>query len=110
MRLVAWLRRVWAHHRWVRRVATVTLALAVGLPLLVLALGVGPGLLVPDGLKPVDRAKQLTEERRTLVAVLVATGGAISLWYTHRRHALEESTNRTERFSKAIEQLGDGSL
>ena len=65
-------------------------------PALILALAVGPGLLVPDGLEGIEQAQQLTEERRTLVGLLVAVGGGVSLWYTHRRHALEENTNRTE--------------
>jgi uncharacterized protein YjbI with pentapeptide repeats len=62
-----------------------------------------------DGLSPVDRVKAVTEERRSMLALLAAIGAAIGLYYTHLRHELDRDSNRTDRYTKAVEQLGHDS-
>ena len=75
-----------------------------------LTLWLVPPALVPESGLSVEAAARIElEERRTLIAALVAVGGAISLSYTHRRHALERDANRTDRFTSAVEQLGHDS-
>jgi uncharacterized protein YjbI with pentapeptide repeats len=69
-----------------------------------------------DLLTPAERAKQVTEERRSLLALLAAVGAAIGLYYTHLRHQLDRDSsqlsrdsNFTDRYTKAVEQLGHDS-
>jgi hypothetical protein len=62
-----------------------------------------------EGLGGADRVKAITEERRTILALLAALGAAIGLYYTHLRHELDRDSNRTDRYTKAVEQLGHDS-
>jgi uncharacterized protein YjbI with pentapeptide repeats len=73
-------------------------------------------MLLPDvlvnaaggrALKGGDRVGALTEERRTVLAGLAAIGAALTLWYTHQRQQLDRDSNRTDRYTQAVEQLGD---
>jgi hypothetical protein len=70
-----------------------------------------------DRLTAAERARQVTEERRSLLALLAAVGAAIGLYYTHLRHQLERESsqlsrdsNFTDRYTQAVEQLGHDSL
>ncbi|BDZ44041.1 hypothetical protein GCM10025865_33840 (plasmid) [Paraoerskovia sediminicola] len=63
------------------------------------------------------QAEELREERRTVLAGVAALGAAIGLFYTHQRHRLERASNelerdanRTDRYTKAVEQLGHESI
>jgi hypothetical protein len=62
-----------------------------------------------EDLEPVDRVKAVIEERRTVLAFLGVLGVAAGLYYTHLRHDLDRDSNRTERYTKAVEQLGHAS-
>jgi Pentapeptide repeats (8 copies) len=54
-----------------------------------------------------ELTKAVTEERRNVLAALAAIGAAFTLWYTHQRQELDRDANRTDRYTKAVEQLGD---
>ena len=57
-----------------------------------------------------DYVTLLTQTRQS---VLIALGGLIAgigLIYTHRRHQLDRDANRTDRYAKAVEQLGNDSV
>ncbi|TCN28616.1 pentapeptide repeat protein, partial [Kribbella orskensis] len=62
---------------------------------------------IDDQLPPIDRAKAISEERRSLLALLAATGAAAGLYYTHLRQQLDRDSNRTDRYTKAVEQTGN---
>jgi hypothetical protein len=69
-----------------------------------------PPLLVDQAGPPLEGAeltKALTDERRTVLAGLAAIGAALTLWYTHQRQELDRDANRTDRYTRAVEQLGD---
>lgn len=55
------------------------------------------------------RVSAITEERRTILAAFAAAGAGITLWYTHQRQKLDRDSNRTDRYTRAVEQLGDDS-
>ena len=92
----------------------------VGLVVLSLAVGVAVIYLVPPfvvdlsdragALTPDERVSAIIEERRSILALLAAIGAAVGIYYTHQRQQLDRDENRTERYSRAIEQLGHGSL
>ncbi|MFI5426550.1 hypothetical protein [Aeromicrobium sp. UC242_57] len=70
-----------------------------------------PLTLVPDlGLTPEQRADAVTQERRTLLAILGAFGAGLTLVYTHLRHLLERDANATGRYTEAVQQLGSDSM
>src|SRR5690242_14317487 len=89
------------------------IAFGIGVGCLVIAfLLLVPGWLADqssDSLSATDRAHVIVEERRTLLGVLAAVGAAATLWYTHQRQQLDRDANRTDRYTKAVEQLGDDS-
>jgi Pentapeptide repeats (8 copies) len=83
---------------------------------LVFAVWVLPSILTehPHIPKSADRHKAITDTRTGLVAVLAAIGAAGGLAYTARTYRLGQETYRlaregqiTDRFSKAVEQLGN---
>ena len=41
------------------------------------------------------------------MALFAGIGAAITLWFTAQRHQLDRDANRTDRYTKAVEQLGD---
>lgn len=87
--------------------------IAVAFAALVLYLAlfrVPPLLLASFRLEPAEYVVALREERRTVIALLAAVGAAVGLAYTHLRHKLQQDENRTERYSRAIEQLGHETL
>jgi hypothetical protein len=63
-----------------------------------------------NGLSLADRVKAVTEERRSILALLAAVGAAVTIYYTHLRHELDRDSNRTDRYTKAVEQLAHSSL
>ena len=67
---------------------------------------VGPGTDLDAG----ERAEALMNERRTLITLLVGVGAGIGLYYTAKRHELDRDANRTDRYTKAVEQLGHLSI
>jgi uncharacterized protein YjbI with pentapeptide repeats len=70
-----------------------------------------PDLIVASqGLTQAEIAKAKTEERRTVLALLAATGAGITLVYTHLRHMLDRDANITNRFSEAVGHLATTSL
>jgi hypothetical protein len=69
-----------------------------------------PALIVKYGgseMTAADRAMQATEERRSILALRAAIGAGPGLYDTHQRHQLERDGNRTDRYTKAVEQLGN---
>ncbi|WP_196802818.1 pentapeptide repeat-containing protein [Cryocola sp. 340MFSha3.1] len=61
---------------------------------------------VNTGLSAEQWAGAVSEERRSVLLVLGGLIAVISLYYTARRHALNEDSNRTDRYSAAIVNLG----
>ena len=57
-----------------------------------------------------DRVDAIIQERRTILATLAALGAGLGLYYTHLRHRLDQDSNRTERYTAAIEQLGHDNI
>jgi Pentapeptide repeats (8 copies) len=101
------MKRIWT--RGAGTALSVVLA-AAGIGAAVLALLLLPPWLVDQagaGLEGAELTKAVTEERRTVLAVLAAIGAAVTLWYTHQRQSLDRDANRTDRYTKAVEQLGD---
>ena len=57
-----------------------------------------------------DRYKAITDTRTGLVAAVVAAGAAGGLAYTARTYRLSREGQFTDRYSKAVEQLGHKEL
>jgi hypothetical protein len=100
--------------KWTRGgVATTALSVALAgaaIVAMVLALWLLPPWLVDQAgpeLEGAELTRAVTEERRIVLAGLVAIGAALTLWYTHQRQELDRDANRTDRYTKAVEQLGD---
>lgn len=53
---------------------------------------------------------QIGDARRTVLAMLVALGGAFSIWLAYDRHRLDRDANVTDRYAVAISQLGGENL
>jgi Pentapeptide repeats (8 copies) len=98
-----------------RRVQQMTLLLSLVLVLIAagwLLLQAPPWLVdrstgTAQPLSGLDRAKAVTEERRTVLALFAGIAGAVTLWFTAQRQQLDRDANRTDRYAKAVEQLGD---
>jgi uncharacterized protein YjbI with pentapeptide repeats len=56
-----------------------------------------------------ERLKATNDVRGTLVGFLVAVGAAGTLMYTARTYALNREGHVTDRYTKAVSQLGDNS-
>jgi hypothetical protein len=90
-----------------RALKVVILALAV-LLLAILVLWTVPGWLVSeDHLTEAQRLKAANDARTPLVGLLVAFGAAGTLYYTSRTYRLNADGHVTDRYSKAVDQLGD---
>jgi hypothetical protein len=105
---LAWLReRLRARRRVLRTVAAVLAAVAVagGVLLLVWAL---PSLLTRHPHIPgaVDRHKAITDTRTGLIALATALGAGAGLAYTARTYRLSREGHITDRYTKAVDQLG----
>ncbi len=67
-----------------------------------------PGWLVgEDHLTETERLKAANDARTPLVALLVAFGAAGTLYYTSRTYRLNADGAVTDRYSRAVAQLGD---
>jgi uncharacterized protein YjbI with pentapeptide repeats len=100
----------WRVARWVLLVAA--LVAVVG-GLLTLAIWVLPGVLVGPartGLAETDRLKALNDARSSLVTVvgglLLFTGALIGAYFTSRTIHVNRQGQITDRFTRAIDQLG----
>src|SRR3954447_15127780 len=60
--------------------------------------------------KSADRHKAITDTRTGLVAMLAAIGAAGGLIFTARTYRLSREGHITDRYSNAIEQLGNDKL
>jgi len=90
-----------------RPLALVYAALATA-GLVVLVVWVLPPYLTrhPAVSNPADRHKAITDTRTGLIAALAALGAAGGLAFTARTYRLGREEHVTDRYSKAIEQLG----
>jgi hypothetical protein len=62
------------------------------------------------GLKPVDRAAEIGRVRTSLLAVLAGGIGIVGAIYTGRTFALNRQGQITERFTRAVDQLGSSQI
>src|SRR3954466_2309887 len=76
-----------------------------------------PGQVATDGLKGKDRAEEVGRTRTAVLATLaglIAIVGAVFAGLTYRLnrqgHELDRADQITERFTRAIDQLGNESL
>ncbi len=85
--------------------ASVLLAVVV---VALLVLWAVPAWLTPSsGLTSVERLKAMNDVRAPLVALLVAFGAGVTLVYTARTYRLNHEGHVTDRYSKAVDQLGN---
>jgi hypothetical protein len=105
------LRKLQGQHRWfgsVFELILVLMALAVTLGLLWVALFLLPPRLVDDPeLSAKERADAQNGVRTVGVAALVAIGGVTTVLYTVRTFRLTQQSQLTERYTKAVAQLGE---
>jgi hypothetical protein len=86
----------------------VVAVLLVVLLLAFLVLSWVPSWLVEeDGLTAAQRLTAANDARTPLVALLVAFGAAGTLYYTSRSYRLNADGHVTDRYSRAVDQLGD---
>jgi hypothetical protein len=95
------------------------LAARVGISVLVLVLATGlaafvvkwaPELLARQGLSGKDEAEELGRVRTALLALLAGVLAAMGAYYTHRTFELNRAGQITERFTRAIDQLGSSQI
>ena len=60
----------------------------------------------PD-VSPADRLKAITDTRAALLAGLVGIGALGTFWLNGRTYRIAQRGHLTDRYSKAIEQLGN---
>jgi uncharacterized protein YjbI with pentapeptide repeats len=63
-----------------------------------------------EGLKPNEAAEERGRVRTALLAVVAGALAALGAYYTHRTFALNRAGQITERFTRAIDQLGNREL
>jgi hypothetical protein len=76
----------------------------------VLALWVLPALLTRQpsaGMTAAERLKAANDVRATVIAFLLAAGAGATSWFTARSYALNREGHVTDRYTKAVGQLGD---
>ena len=103
------LQRAWRH---VARRPLVSGLIVLGLLVALLVLDVLPALLVgpDDKLTTAERLKAENDVRTTLLQALVGGTLLAGLYFTARTFQLNREGQVTERFTRAIQQLGDKSL
>lgn len=86
------------------------------LPAVVIGAGVFlwllPALLTrhpSHGVTAVEHLKAVNDARGPLVAFLITIGAAGTLWFTGETYRLNREGHVTDRYTKAVGQLGDGS-
>jgi hypothetical protein len=62
-----------------------------------------------SGMTAAEQLKAVNDVRAPLVAFLVAVGAAGTLWFIGRTYRLNREGHVTDRYTKAVGQLGDGS-
>jgi hypothetical protein len=98
----------WARSAWLRAGA-VTIGAVVALTALSwIVVKWGPTQLIStNGLKGNDRAEELGRVRTGLLALLAGSLAAVGAIYTARTFRLNRQGQITERFTRAVDQLGD---
>jgi Pentapeptide repeats (8 copies) len=97
----------------VSRVAQIAGGVLVAAVAAVAALWALPPLLTrhpSSGLTTAERLSAINDVRSVLVTFLLAVGAAGGLLFTARTFRLSRDTQLTDRFSRAVSQIGDGSL
>lgn len=104
-RAMVWIRGRSSARRWIL-LACGAVVLALILVIVVFAI---PTALVrhPKLVIPAEQHKAVSDARTGVVALIVAFGALGSLAYTIRTYRLSVSGQVTERYSRAVEQLGD---
>jgi hypothetical protein len=64
-------------------------------------------LAATDVTNPAARAEEIRQARTLVLATLAGALGAIGAYYTHRNFALNVQGQITERFTRAVDQLGN---
>jgi hypothetical protein len=86
--------------------------LAGAILLAALLLWVWPAVLTmrpSHGMTAPERLKAVNDVRTILVGFLVAVGAAGTVWFTARSYALIREGQVTDRYTRAVAQLGDAS-
>jgi hypothetical protein len=102
--------------RWRSRMPWTALALSSAAVVVVtgfLVLWALPLLLTrapSDGLSAAQRLSAVNDVRATLVTFLIAVGAVGSLVFTARTFLLSRETQVTDRYTRAVSQIGDSSL
>jgi len=97
-------RRKWS---W-SRTGAVAFVVAVSVVLIVLIIKWAPQWLASiHGLRPTDRAAELGRVRTALLATLAGSLAVVGAYYTSRTFALNRQGQITERFTRAVDQLGN---
>ena len=91
-------------------IAVLALVLIVLVGLGALVLWILPSALTghpSHGMTAAERLKAANDARSALVAFLIGVGAAGTLWFTARTYKLNREGHVTDRFTKAVGQLGD---
>ena len=120
--------RVWRSLTPALRVAVVIFGVIVGLALVALIIKWAPEWLATKDLNATDEAEEVGRVRTALLATLAGVLAAVGAYYTHRtfqlnratlehnrataarNHALDQARLITERFTRAVDQLGSDKL
>jgi len=107
-RPASWRKQV-LHRLEHRRVLVIGYLAIVAIVVIILIVWVLPSVLTqhPHIPRSADRHKAISDTRTGMVALLAAIGAAGGLAYTARTYRLTREGQRTDRYSKAVEQLGD---
>lgn len=101
----------WRHQGGVRLVALLTIAAPVVAVVLLLLVKLAPSWFASThGLKPKERAEELGRVRTAVLAVMAGLIAVVGAELTRRSYLLSRSGQITERFSRAVEQLGHKSV
>jgi hypothetical protein len=95
----------WRRWAWVAAAAVIGVG-ALALWLIPLALTSAPAA----GLSSAERLKAVNDARQAVLAFLVVVGAGGTLWFTARSYLLNRESNLTDRFTKAVAQLGDDTV
>src|SRR5437763_9967495 len=93
------------------KLAIVLALIAIAVVLIVVIIRWAPHWLASTkGLSPADRVAEFGRVRTALLAVLAGTLAAIGAIYTARTFALNRRGQITDRFTRAVDQLGNEKL
>jgi uncharacterized protein YjbI with pentapeptide repeats len=94
-----------------RLIAIILLVLFIVSPIIIVVVVIGPPLLVDiDGLNPPQRVEAINATRTTLVQVMAGVVLTVGLIFTALNLHVSREGQITDRFTKAIGQLGDERL